>query len=399
MMTFKSEFSSTTCTVYKTSNFKNVYSLATAEYNCIMNLNRVFSGYEGTSDYIIRNETMSIMYNSGYESTDEIYNKANNITYKHYIKPQFNEVEYLIYEYIPPEEPEDITPTLTTDKTNYNLSETMEISYTNIDEIATPGESYTLYILYPVIDEYKEYEAKFMQHLYADERDETFTINTSFLLPENEYYLGISEPGSFHRIVDNIIMSDVFYVYDDNEYINTNCNPEGNCYTYNGADISIYYKINNNSNIIIKDNDKNTIQTYYNIIDEGEINFNIPNDENKLNSYSNWAIYLNNTEYETNYSTDVTVYWSLFATPTPTPVYTTIPIDENVTEQIDQLKEESKPIFVLIYGLTTLVIDNPDYDDDNIIDEHEINNWFNSLIPLGILLLLVILYMGLKKRD
>ena len=295
---------------------------------------------------------------------------------------------------------EDLTPTLTTDKFLYNTSEQITISFTNIDEIeGYVGEGLSLYILYPVIHESKDYDAKYMLHLLGDRRDETFTLNTSFLTPQNEYHLAICVDGDFHNIDDAIIISDTFFVYDDNEYLTSSCNPEGNCYTYNNNDITIYYRINNNSDIIIKDNDGTTIQTYYNIIDEGEINYHIPNDENKLNSYPDWKIYLNNTEYSTSYNTNVTVYWSLFATPTPTPVYTIDIPDENVTEQIDQLKEESKSIFDLIYGLTTLVIDNPDYDNDNIVDEYEINNWFNSLIPLGILLLLIILYMGLKKRD
>ena len=293
---------------------------------------------------------------------------------------------------------EDLTPTLTTDKSLYNTSELLTISYTNIDEMDIHGTP-ALFIVYPIIDDYHDYDAKFMQHLLSSKEDETFTINTSILQPQTEYYLVIADNTDWSRIESAYITSDVFYVYPDEEYLTTSCTVEGNCYTYNGDYISIYYKVNNNSDIIIKDNDNNIIQTYYNIINEGKINYQIPFDENKLNSYPNWKVYLNNTEYETNYSTDVTVYWSLFVTPTPTPVYTVDIPDENVTEQIDQLKEESKPIFDLIYGLTTLVIDNPDYDNDNIIDEHEINNWFNSLIPLGILLLLVILYMGLKKRD
>ena len=395
MYSFKSNYVGTTADYTRITTFKNSYDITTTDYISTTNVNRDYTGYDTSSEYVIRYANSSLFYESGYDTVNETYLNLADIGYKYYLKPQINDIEYMIYENIP--EP-DLTPTLTTDKTNYNLSETIEISYTNINEIAIPGDSYTLYILYPVIDDYKEYEAKFMQHLYSDERDETFTINTSFLSPQNEYYLGISEPGAFHRTTDHIIMSDVFYVYDDNEYLTTSCNPEGNCYAYNGGDISIYYKINNNSDIIIKDNNENIIHTYYDIIDEGEINFYIPDDENKLNSYPNWKFYLNNTEYETNYTTDVTVYWSLITTPTPTPIYTSVPINESVSEQLDELKQESKPIFDLIYGLSELVVDNPDYDDDNIITENEMNNWFNSLIPIVLILLIFIVYTGLSKR-
>ena len=310
-----------------------------------------------------------------------------------------NEITYQrTFDFIPVEE--DLIPTLNTDKLLYNTSEQITISFTNIDEIeGYIGKRLSLYILYSITEPYKDYDAKYMLHLYGDRRDETFTLNTSFLVPENQYHLAVCVDGDFHNIDDALIISDTFYVYDDNEYLTTSCNPEGNCYTYNNNDIIIYYKINNNSDIIIKDDDGNTIQTYYNIINEGEINYHIPNDENKLNSYPNWKIYLNNTEYETNYSTDVTVYWSLISQPTSTPIYTSVPIDENVSEQIDELKEESKPIFDLIYGLSELVIDNPDYDDDNIITENEMNNWFNSLIPIVLILLIFIVYTGLTKKK
>ena len=391
-------YSGVKATYTQESNFKNDYSVKIGSVVTQTDIFKVQPGNQVSSKYVVRNEDDSLFYEGSYTSSNTTNYETTNNTQKYYIEPEASGIEHLIYSYTPPEVEEDLTPTLTTDKTNYNLSETIEISYTNINEIATPGDSYTLYILYPVIDDYKEYEAKFMQHLYADEKDETFTINTSFLSPQNEYYLGISEPGAFHRTTDHIIMSDIFYVYDDNEYLTTSCNPEGNCYTYNGGDISIYYKINNNSDIIIKDNNENIIHTYYDIIDEGEINFYIPDDKNKLNSYPNWKIYLNNTEYETNYTTNVTVYWSLIATPTPTPIYTSVPIDENVSEQIVQLKEESKPIFDLIYGLSELVVDNPDYDDDNIITENEMNNWFNSLIPIVLILLIIIVYTGLTKK-
>lgn len=303
-------------------------------------------------------------------------------------------------------EPEDLTPTLTTDKINYNTTEELTISYTNIDEFYNSHSGYkyekpySLYILYPVTEPDRDFRTKFYQPLYYDLRDETFTINTSILTPQTEYFLAIVKTDSdFGNANYHLITSDTFYVIPDNEYISTSCNPNGNCYTGNGNPLDIFYNINNNSNIYVKDNDGNIVSTYYGVSGEGVKHYQIPFDENKFSSYPNWKIYINNTEYETSYNTDVTVYWSLFIKPTPTPTPTPYEMDTNVSEQIDNLKEESKPLFDFIYGLSTILIDNPDYDKNNLVDENEVNMWFNSLVPLGIILLIICLYIGLTKRG
>ena len=196
-----------------------------------------------------------------------------------------------------------------------------------------------------------------------------------------------------------MIESDTFYVYPDDEYLSLSCESESNCYTYNNADITIYYQINNNSNIIIKDNDNNIINTYYNIIGNGSMIYHIPDDLYHENSYPNWKIYLNNTEYSTSFNKDMVVYWSLFQTPTPTPTYTPTPTpDLNISDTVDEFKTEIEPFKQLIFGLSEIVIDNPDYDNDNIVDENEINHWFNSLIPICIIFLLAVIYIGMRKK-
>ena len=288
-------------------------------------------------------------------------------------------------------------PTLTTDKIYYNTSEIITINYTNIDKIyeqctsSLCNEPYQLWI-YAIT--HTENIPKFRQWLYSDRRDETFGLNTSFLLPQTVYQLVITSGEN-----NIVISSDIFYVYPDDEYLSVSCDSESGCSTVNNGEITIYYKINNNSEIIIKDNDGNIINTYYNIIDEGEIIYNIPGDINHLNTYPNWKIYLNNTNYPISFNKGVTVYWSLFITPTSTATFTPQPTpDINVSEQIDELETEIEPIKDLLFGLSEIIIDNPDYDNDNIIDENEINHWFNSLIPICILFLLAVLYIGMRKK-
>ena len=297
-------------------------------------------------------------------------------------------------------------PTLTTDKTYYNTSEIIEISFTNIDTIYNEcienkcSKPYNLHILYPVTDAYKDYKTKYIYPLTYNLEDENIYLNTSFLSPQNNYILGIvGINGDYTQHEDILIFSNDFVVYPDDEYLSVSCDSESECYTYNNADITIYYSILNNSNIIIKDNDNNIINTYYNIIGNGSILYYIPDDLYHVNTYPNWKVYLNNTEYSTSFNKGVTVYWSQFTTPTPTPTFTPQPTpDINISDTVDEFKTEMEPIKQLLFGLTEIVIDNPDYNKDNTVDESEINHWFNSLIPGCILLLLVIMCIGLRKK-
>ena len=329
---------------------------------------------------------------SDYETYNLDYINISSDTWKVYNEDVFGNIQTkdLIFG-VPSYE-----PTLTTDKTYYNASELIEISYTNIDVIydecisSLCNEPYQLWIYAlntPNIP-------KFRQWLYSDRRDETFTLNTSVLTPQTEYQLMITSGEN-----NIVISSNIFYVYPDDEYLSISCDANANCITANKAKNTFYYKINNNSNIIVKDNDNNIISTYYNIIGTGSIIYTIPDDLEHINTYPNWKVYLNNTEYSTSFNKEMVVYWSLFVTPTPTPTYTPQPTpDINISDTIDEFKTETQPIKDLIFGLSEIVIDNPDYNKDNIVDESEINHWFNSLIPLCIIFLLIVLYIGLKKN-
>ena len=393
---------------YKSSGlFINNYSIKKDISLITVDLDRVISGQiYATSNFVIKNETDVIYYQSGNIATDAIYYNTND-TYSYYVVPEASGDYFKIFSTVEEdEEEEDETPTLTTDKTYYNTSELINISFTNIDILYSQcSESictkpYDLHILYPVSHPYKDYETKYIYPLTYSLQDESIYLNTSFLSPENNYILGIvGINGDYHKHEDILIFSNDFVVYPDEEYLSVSCDSETSCYTYNNADITIYYQINNNSNIIIKDNDNNIINTYYNIIGNGSILYHIPDDLYHINSYPNWKVYLNNTGYSTSFNKGVSVYWSQFQTPTPTATYTPSPTpDINISDTIDEFKTETQPIKDLIFGLSEIVIDNPDYNKDNIVDESEINHWFNSLIPICIIFLLVVLYIGLKKK-
>jgi hypothetical protein len=385
--------------IYKGS-FRNDYTYDVTSSFFDIDIQR--TGFSETYDFksskikVIDYTDDSIYYQSSY-STSNTSHFLNVDNYSYYLVRNIDSYHHLIYTFEDEEDEEDEEqPTLTTDKTYYNTSELINISYTNIDKIYDEcissfcDESYQLWIYAlntPNIP-------KFRQWLYSDRRDETFTLNTSILVPQTDYQLMITSGET-----NVVISSDIFYVYQADEYLSVSCDAITSCITYNGIKNTIYYKINNNSNIIIKDNDNNIINTYYNIIGNGSIIYTIPDDLYHANTYPNWKVYLNNTEYSTSFNKGITVYWSQFQTPTPTPTYTPTPTpDINISNTIDEFKTETQPIKDLIFGLSEIVIDNPDYNKDNIVDESEINHWFNSLIPLCIIFLLIVLYIGLKKN-
>ena len=387
---------------------KAIYNINTSsEYNPFLNFtlerNNIYQ-----SKIIIYNNNMELENETDFQ-TENYYlpdYDINNNTWLITLETVKGDIiqHEITYQY--DKEDDETLPTLTTDKTYYNTSEIINISYTNINKIYNECISskcvkpYNLYILYPITDEYKQYETKYIYPLTYLLENETISLNTSFLNPQNTYVLGIvGINGDYTQHEDILIFSDSFTVYPDNEYLSVSCDSETSCYTYNNADITIYYKIDNNSDIIIKDNNDNIINIYHNIIGSGEILYHIPDDLNHINSYPNWKVYLNNTGYSTSFNKGITVYWSQFQTPTPTPTYTPSPTpDINISDTIDEFKTETQPIKDLIFGLSEIVIDNPDYNKDNIVDESEINHWFNSLIPICIIFLLVVLYVGLKKK-
>ena len=400
-------------TNYFINNVSYIYNTESDSFDYYLNRSSTYPSY-----LKIVNEEQTLKNETAIKDTDE-YFPYGNTTYKiwdTYVTTQYGNVIYKQIDWSElmdeDDEVDENLPTLTTDKTYYNTSETITINYTNLNYIydncyeSKCEHPYELYILYPVIDEYKQYEPKFQTYLpyyYDDDGtglkydDDSITLNTSILSPQNAYVLGIIGKNGYYGLHnDMLLFSDSFVVYPANEYLNTNCEGRN---VYVGTDIIIYYKIENNSNIIIKDNDNNIINTYYNIIDEGKILYTIPGDINHLNTYPNWKIYLNNTEYSTSFNKEINVYWSQFITPTPTATFTPSPTpDINVSDTVDELKTEVEPIKQLLFGLTEIIIDNPDYNKDNIVDEGEINHWFNSLIPICIVLLLIVMYIGLKKK-
>lgn len=137
----------------------------------------------------------------------------------------------------------------------------------------------------------------------------------------------------------------------------------------------------------------NTFSTYVYSNNYGYFEvLNIANDEN----------YTVITEYEGYYNYNELIEIDVSNTTYLSIMLVSITYDDDVDEDIgvivDELKEGLQPFKDLIFGLSEIVIDNPDYNDDNIISQNEYSTWINSFISIAIVIFIIIMYVGLKDR-
>lgn len=186
---------------------------------------------------------------------------------------------------------------------------------------------------------------------------------------------------------------------------------------YHVTNFSQYIDNSETTKIYITPLDEN-INLYGNILD---LNTNLPLSDVKItvsnttftqftysNNYGYYEFY--NIQNNTNYTliAELDNYYSfneLIIIPSDAPKYQLInlipiinDIDTDIDQQIEDLKEEIQPIKDLIFGLSEIVIDNPDYNNDNIISENEYASFINSLVSLVLVIFIVIMYIGLKDR-
>ena len=72
--------------------------------------------------------------------------------------------------------------------------------------------------------------------------------------------------------------------------------------------------------------------------------------------------------------------------------------EEEIEENIEDLRENVQPIKDLIFGFSTIIIENPDYDGNGIVESEEMDQWFNGIIGLLIVIVIYIFYKGLNDR-
>lgn len=356
--------------------------------------NKNIVGYEGNSKVklvnsigdIIINETsfnhnsFSIsQYDQYYPYTLTCENAGNNIFYE---KLYFSTPE---------------TPYLCRIETNdINIGENINTSYFNIIHLRNNPNQYgdsdyaTCNLNIQIIADRGYYEELIYQDLITDETDNIFYYSSD-TLSSGIYYAQINkELGS----LNDYAVRNSFFISDTLNY-SIVVNPND---VYVGDNINIIYKSLNQSTLSIYDNSSTLIKQYLNIENEGQKIFQIPPDYIYENTYPNWYVYLNDTgNSSNNLKYNFTVKWRVYTEIEPTPQPTDSYYNESIEENIEQIKDGINPIKELIFGLSTIFVDNPDYNDDNVVDVNEISTWLNSLIGIAIVIFLFILYTVYKR--
>ena len=375
-------------------NFKNIYytTLNEGMYNIIYN--RTTPGYSTISKVKITDSIGTILLNeSSYKENDLSLSYFNsNTPYKleceNYIETDF--LDYLNFK-------STYDPfALRIEVDDIEVGNNIKVSYFNIDELRSNPLKYgssdyaTCDINLQIIVDRGYYEELIYQDLITDESDNIFYYSSDSLT-NGIYYTQINKV--LGGLNDYAVRS-TFTISQPSNY-SIIVNPDN---VYVGDNINIIYKSLNQSTISIYDNSSTLIKSYLNIQNEGQKIFQIPPDNDYNNVYSNWFVYLNDTgNSSNNLRYNFTVNWKVYTEPIPTPIPTEPYFNESIEESIDELKEGINPIKEFIFGISTIFVDNPDYNNDNVVDVNEISTWLNSLISIAIIIFLFILYTVYKR--
>lgn len=337
----------------------------------------------------INNQYEDLINETSYESTitsvysDDITNHTWNIEIY-----DINSINH-VFQIDLNSEPENTTSTLTFNQSTYYINETMEYEYTNLNYLHTSDKYYDLVFYYYTSEDSIEY--LYIQSL--TDYDNTGYLSTYGWTPKKLYY-GVIDNSLNYKTSDtlflnNVKLSNYMTLTYDYEFIYISC--EGDyCQYENGDSFIITYNSFNDHTLNVKDNNSNIVQSLGTINNFGTISYTIPYDNEKQYSYPYWNISFNES-YE-----NVIVFWSIQEDEIN---YQDEVVNESIQTNIDEIKEGVKPLFDLAIGLSTIIVDNPDYDNNGVTSSSELDRWFNSIISIVILLALYIFYKGLKDRG
>ena len=313
-----------------------------------------------------------------------------------------NITHYLDYCSLMQDPTPDDEPTIVITTQPIESGDSITISYTNLDYIRLHASDYGYDYYAADTFEVVMYEIEgtgltpVYNEILTSDNDGNIVLDSS-IYDSGKLY-GVCITTTVHRYYygcANAIINTTFTIYSDlDEYVNIY---EDNLYTCD--EVYLYYKCINESNIKLLDNDDNIILSWLNKQGEGLIGFNIPMDSDSINTYPNWKINMSDNDNVTNYHNDsFTVYWKICEYPVDEPEEYPTPPDEDIQDNIDELKDGLGPLKELVFGLTTIFIDNPDENNNNIIDTDEIGNFFNGLIPWAILIFIFIVYQVIRRK-
>lgn len=292
--------------------------------------------------------------------------------------------------------PED-TSKCRIDVNDIDIEDTIDVSYFNINDLRENPLSYgnSLYetcdLNIQVIADRGYYEELIYQDLIIDESDNTFYYSSDTLSP-GTYYAQINR--NLGGLTDYAIRSTFTISEPANYSITVNPNT---CYV--GDKINIIYKSLNQSTLSVYDNNDKLIDNWLNIQGQSQKIYQVPPDYEYNNAYSNWYVMLNDTGNSSNtHRYNFTVNWNVYVEPEPTPEPTEPYYNESIEENVNELKDGFNPLLELVFGLSTIFVDNPDYNNDNIVDVNELSTWINSIVSIAIVIFLFILYKVYKRR-
>jgi len=372
--------------------FRNDYSIKVDGSLVQSTINRnVGSGLQ-ESAYILKDSLANIVMNSGQSATNFTYYHDNG-SYNYYLYTDSDNIYHLIKSNV--EYSEEVTnATLSLDKNSYNIGECIDHEYTYLEELGDVGDTYILqYYAYHNLEQIRYIYSHTLTGTEPNYQGDGST-NTTGWKPSKLYYGIINSNVDYRQstgaFLRNVKLSGFVNLTYDYEFVNDTC--QGSQCSYNNGDtITIAYNTNSQRDICIRDGTDNIIQVLDTVIDSGTLTYTIPFDDSKSYSYPGWSVTMD------SFNDDLLVMWIEEADYTDyvdTPIYDS----EEIEDQIESVEESIQPLLDTMYGLAGIIVDNPDYDNNGIVESSELDKWFNSIISIIILLTIYIFYKGLKER-
>lgn len=280
---------------------------------------------------------------------------------------------------------------------NTDLGDQLDISYYNIDELRANPIKYgykgfateNLYV--QILIDRGTYKELLKSYYIIDETDNTISYDTT----------GWTE-GLYYAQINTLYRDSELYAVRDFAILSQPANYSISVYPNilsSGDNANIIYKSLNQSRITVFDNDNTSIDTWLNVIGQSQIIYQIPIDADYEYAYNDWYVYLNDSgNVSNNIRYNFTVDWKVYVPPTVTPTPPAEDYNVSIEESVDELKTAINPLLELVYGLSSIFVDNPDYDHDKIVTPAELKVWFNSLISIVVLIVILIGYKVLKRK-
>ena len=374
--------------------FRNDYSIkfigTQVETTIYRNLDKPLK----TSSFILRNEQNEIYYNSGTSSVNYTYYNVNESLY--YIIQPNNYNEIIVYTSIVESEV-IINASLEFNRSSYNISDILQFEYSNLNSIRNEDDVYDLQLYYYKDQNEIEYVYNVPLRGSLDESDDIGYISSHGWNPNKLYYgvirNDINYKSSHTTFLSNVELTGYINLTYPYEFINDTCTGDY-CHYNNGDTITLVYNTYTDQNIYIIDGNNNIIQDLGIQHGFGTIEFVIPFDDSRQYNYPGWSTTMD------IYYDNMSVYWleeSEYLEYISEPVYDE-EMQEEIKENIDTMQDAFTPIKDLVIGMGGIIIENPDYDDNGIVESNEIDQWFNGIIGLIIVIAIYIFYNGLRRR-